>query len=289
MTSDPYSAIWVSHSSISDFLKCPRSYYLRNVYKNPKTGHKMTLMQPALALGQTVHAVLETLSALPVQERFTTSLLVHFEKSWEKVQGKLGGFFSKEQEYRYKERGKSMLQAIMENPRILKNKAVKIHIDLPHYYLSESDNIILCGKIDWLEYLPMTDSVAIIDFKTGKYEEREDSLQLAIYYLLVTNCQKRKVTKVCYWYLDKQQDLIEKPLPDPVVAHEKVLKIAKKIKVQRQLDHFTCKFKQGCRYCLPYEMIVEGSAEFVGINDFNQDLYILPDEIGKKEIESSIL
>jgi len=30
---DKFAAIWISHSSISDFLKCPRSYFLKNIYK----------------------------------------------------------------------------------------------------------------------------------------------------------------------------------------------------------------------------------------------------------------
>ena len=38
---DPYKAVWVSHSSMGDFLKCPRLYYLHNVYKNKNCGSKM--------------------------------------------------------------------------------------------------------------------------------------------------------------------------------------------------------------------------------------------------------
>src|ERR1035437_4279352 len=36
MAQDKFNAVWVSHSSIGDFLKCPRLYYLHNVYKNDK-------------------------------------------------------------------------------------------------------------------------------------------------------------------------------------------------------------------------------------------------------------
>src|SRR3989338_4517432 len=115
---DKYTAVWVSHSSITDFLKCPRAYFLHNIYKK---------------------------------------------------------------------RGEEMLSYLGQNPGPLKNLAVKIKMDLPYYYLSEQDNIILCGKIDWLEYLPESDSVHIIDFKTGRGEEDKDSLQLPIYHLLVTN------------------------------------------------------------------------------------------------------
>ena len=37
MAVDKYTAVWVSHSSMGDFLKCPRAYFLHNVYKDPKT------------------------------------------------------------------------------------------------------------------------------------------------------------------------------------------------------------------------------------------------------------
>ncbi|KKQ37796.1 MAG: hypothetical protein US54_C0025G0014, partial [Candidatus Roizmanbacteria bacterium GW2011_GWA2_37_7] len=46
MAPDKFSAVWVSHTSISDFLQCPYAYYLKHVYKDPKTGHKMKIMSP---------------------------------------------------------------------------------------------------------------------------------------------------------------------------------------------------------------------------------------------------
>jgi len=192
---DKYTALWVSHSSISTFLECPRAYYLKNIYKDPKTGHKIKLMSPPLALGQAVHEVVESLSEIKTDLRFKESLLDKFEKSWKKVSGKNGGFLDKETEYQYKTRGEEMIRRVIKNPGPLGELAVKINMDLPHYWLSETDNIILCGKIDWLEYVPEEDAVNIIDFKTGKNEEREDSLQLPIYLLLATNTQSKKYTK----------------------------------------------------------------------------------------------
>jgi CRISPR/Cas system-associated exonuclease Cas4 (RecB family) len=89
---DKYSAVWVSHSSMSDYLKCPRAYYLRNVYRDPKTNHKISLIAPALALGQAVHEVIESLSILPIEKRFEESLLAKFDRVWKKVSGQKGGF-----------------------------------------------------------------------------------------------------------------------------------------------------------------------------------------------------
>lgn len=272
---DKYTAVWVSHTSISDFLQCPRAYYLKNVYKDPSTRHKVQLMSPPLALGQVVHTVLESLSVLPGAERFKESLINKFERNWQSVSGKKGGFFDERTEKTYQERGKEMLLKVMNNHGPLTGLAVKIKEDLPHYWLSEEEGIILCGKIDWLEYLKDDDSVNIIDFKTSKSEENESSLQLPIYHLLVHNCQHRKVSKASYWYLGLDR-IVEKSLPDLESAHEQILKIAKEIKLARQLERFKCPHGEaGCFACKPFEQILQGEAEFVGENDYHQDIYVL--------------
>ncbi|SRR5258708_6004578 len=276
---DKFKAVWVSHSSIADFLKCPRLYYLRSVYKDPKTGHKITLMSPPLALGQAVHEVIEALSELPVEERFKKSTLEKFDESWKKVSGKMGGFTSKEQEDEYKERGKEMLKKIVDEPGPLKNKAIKIRGDdekfnLPYFWLNEEDNIILSGKIDWLEYLTDSDGIHIIDFKTGKNEEDGESLQLPIYYLLAKNLQKREIKKISYWYLDNGSGLVEMNLPNEKEAYEKVYEIAKRIKLGRLIDHLKCpKGDSGCFACRGLEEVLKGNGELVGTNGW-QDIYI---------------
>lgn len=278
---DKYSAVWVSHTSITDFLQCPRAYYLKNVYKDPKTKHKIQLMSPPLALGQVVHGVLESLSTLPGSERFKESLVSKFERNWQAVTGKRGGFFDETTETTYKERGRRMLQQVMDQPGLLTGLAVKIKEDLPQFWLSEADGIILCGKIDWLAYLPESDSVAIIDFKTSKNEENESSLQLPIYHLLVHNCQHRKVSKASYWYLETGS-LVDKVLPDIDQAHAQILKVAKEMKLARQLERFKCpKGEQGCFACRPFERILRGEAEFVGENEYRADIYVLAREIAQ--------
>jgi ATP-dependent helicase/DNAse subunit B len=285
---DKFSATWVSHSSIGDYLKCPRAYYLNNVYKDPKTGNKITLMSPPLALGQAVHQVLESLSILPTDQRFQTPLMQKFEQAWSKISGEKGGFLTKDTENRYKQRGIAMINRVQNHPGPLQNLAVKINMDLPHYWLSQEDNIILCGKIDWLEYLPDTDSVHIIDFKTGKSKEDDDSLQLPIYTLLVHNCQNRKAEKASYWYLETNNTLTQKPLPDLEKSHQKILKIAKQIKLSRSLGHFKCPQKNGCFACRPLEKIINRKAKYVGTNDYRNDVYILTDQ-SKPETSSTIL
>lgn len=276
MPKDKFSAVWVSHTSLSDFLKCPRGYYLKNVYKDPRTRHKMQIMSPALALGQAVHEVLESLSVLPTDQRFREPLLGKFDKAWQKVSGKRGGFSSQEQEDRYRQRGEEMLKRAERVKGPLAQLAVKIKQDLPFFWLSEEDNIILCGKIDWLEYDPVTDSVGIIDFKTSKNMEDGNSLQLPIYHLLVHYCQHRAVTRACYWYLEMSDELMEKQLPDLQTAFDQVLQLAKKVSLARKLNVMKCpEGADGCKYCQPFERILRGEGELVYDNGRN-DIYILP-------------
>jgi len=274
---DKFQAVWLSHTSISDFLQCPRAYFLKNVYKDSKNRHKIQLMSPALALGQIIHEIVENLSQLPTDQRFKKSLLVTLKERWPKITGLKGGFTSEAQEQRFFQRGETMLSKVMANPGPLTKLAVKLKADLPYYWLSESEELILCGKLDWLEYLADTDSVHIIDFKTSKTEEKTDSLQLPIYYLLAKNCQKRPIFKMSYWYLEFGEGLTEKPLPDPSEATTELLKIGKQMKLARQLDRFRCpNGTAGCQACQPFERILLGEGKLVGTTtDGRRDIYIL--------------
>lgn len=277
MALDKYSAVWVSNSSINDFLSCRRLYYLRNVYKDPNTRHKINIINPSLALGSAVHEVLESLSFVPQEERFRDSLLIKYDLAWEKVKGKKGGFKSEAQEKEVKQRGAEMLMRVMDNPGPLLNKAIKIRKDdpnyLPNFYLSTEDNIVLCGRIDWLEYIEEDDSVHIIDFKTGLHDERPDSLQIPIYNLLVSNCQTKQVSCGSYWYLDRSDAPESVVLPSLDESKNSVIGIAREIKKTRENKDFACA-KGGCRECDPFEDIINGNAEFVGTGTYGTDIYV---------------
>lgn len=246
----------------------------------------MTIMTPPLALGQAVHDIIESLSYLPREERFSKPLLEKFDEIWIKVEGKKGGFTSQEQEENYKERGRNMIKRVAKNPGLLQNKAVKIqpqtekdrlsNFDLPYYHISEEEEIILCGKIDWLEYIDTDESVHIVDFKTGKNEEDEGSLQLPIYLLLAKNCQKFNVSRASYWYLDRENVPSEVKLPNEEDAKESVMTIARRIKLARQLELFKCpKGDAGCFACTPFEAVLQGAGELVGVSGTKQDIYVL--------------
>ncbi len=280
MAKDPFKATWVSHSSMGDFIKCPRAYYLHNVYKDPKTRRKINLVSPALSLGLAVHDVLEGLDKYKTEDRFKRDLLLDLENAWKKVTGKKGGFKSLEQELESKERAIKMIERVIKNPEPMQKKIVKLKEAEnglpPNYYLSEDENIILCGKIDWLIWKPEDDSVHILDFKTGKHDESEDSLQLPIYQLLLKNLQKRKVTGASYWYLDKDDKPIDVELPDVDESFRRVYELAQKVKYARENSEFDCpKGEGGCFACRPFEKILKGEAEYIGVGDMKQDLYLL--------------
>jgi ATP-dependent exoDNAse (exonuclease V) beta subunit len=174
----------------------------------------MSIVTPHMSLGIAVHEVLEGLGDHPAEERMSRDLLVLFEKEWQKISGKKGGFLNDEDEQSFKARGIAMLEQVHNNPRFLLHKRIKLPRETmnPNFFLSDEHNIILNGLIDWIEYLPETDSLHIVDFKTGKYEEQEASLQLPIYLLLCNALQKRAVSAASYWYLEGDK-VVSKELP----------------------------------------------------------------------------
>jgi hypothetical protein len=264
------------------------------MYKSPVTGHKVSLVTPHMSLGIAVHEVLEGLAEFPADTRMDRDLLALYEAGWKKVSGKKGGFLSADEEAEFKARGTVMLEKVVNDPRFLVNKCIKLPQDkMPcNFFLSEEHNIILNGLVDWIEYLPETDSLHIVDFKTGKREETESSLQLPIYLLLCDALhKKRKVTKASYWYLESDK-MVEKELPTLDTARKSVLEVAMKVKTARDEAKrngpektFICPEgaydvatkEGGCMSCRPYEFILSGDprVESVGVGGFSQDMYIL--------------
>jgi ATP-dependent helicase/DNAse subunit B len=280
MAFSKYDSVWVSHSSMGDFLRCPRAYYLHNVYKDPITKNKIGVVNGALSLGLAVHNTLEALKEIPLEERMARDLQVDYEAEWPKFSGKAGGFHDESEEGEAKERGKAMIARVQADPGPIARKTVRLpkgENDLPsNFLLSKDENIILCGLIDWLEYRDEDNAIRVIDFKTGKNDENEESLQLPIYLLLLTELQKRHVFGAAYWYLDREDGFVEKKLPELEDAHSRVLAVAKQVKEARQKKEFMCpRGAEGCYTCRPFEAVLRGEGEKVGTS-MRQDLYFLP-------------
>ena len=276
---DKYSAVWVSHSSINDFLKCPRAYFLRSMYRNPR-GMKINVVNPHLSLGIAVHETLEGLLNYKTADRFSKPLLHTFEENWVKVSGKEGGFKTIEEETEFKGRAQKMIERVDQHRGPLEQLAVKLtpHANNmpPNFYLSEEDNIILNGKVDWLQYIPEDDSIKVIDFKTGKNDEDPDSLQLPIYALLLNALQKRKVSGAAYWYIDRNNDPTDVTLPDTKSAKDRVLAAAIKVKAARERGVFECPYgAKGCFACKSFEKIIRGEAQLVKVDESRKtELYM---------------
>lgn len=282
MAQDKYTALWVSHSSLNDFIKCPRSYYLKSIYRNER-GRKINVVSPALSLGSAVHETLEGLLNYKAEERGKQPLLEQFEENWKKYSGKNGGFKSEAEEAENKARGRAMIERVAKNMGPLLQKAVKLpeHQNNmpPNFFLSDEENIILNGKIDWLQYVPADDSVRVIDFKTGKNDEDKDSLQLPIYVLLLAHEQKRKVSGVYYWYIERADEPVAMPMPNTESAKEKIITIAKKIKAAKAIGEsaFVCPRKgMKCFACGPFEKILKGEAELVKVDESRKtEMYLV--------------
>lgn len=286
---DKYKSVWLSYSSINDFLACPKMYYLKNVFKDPITNRKVSIASPYLTLGSTIHKVIENLKNLPTEKRgeyISKNLLTDFEKEFKKYPLHKGGFEGKEEEMEFYKRGEEMIQKVVENPRELLHKIIPIKYFydgnlVPNYYISEEDNLILCGSIDWIEYLEETKNLRIIDFKTGRNDEKDNSLQLPIYYLILTNLQKQnnkervyELQELAYWYLDQDNKkegnthnefqivkINEKKLSEIEKARVNIIEIGKKIKAYRESGNYICPNEKvvggGCRHCQEYEKILK--------------------------------
>ena len=79
-----------------------------------------------------------------------------------------------------------------------------------------------------------------------------------------------------YWYLDKNDAPTEAALPDATEAREKVLALAREVKRAREARAYECpRGSAGCFACQPYEAILRGEAEYVGVGGYGQDTFLV--------------
>ena len=275
------NAVFISPSSIADFDKCPQLYYFRNVYRSPR-GLKIQIINPNLALGQAVHDTLEIFVRLPVPERTKESLLEKFNFIWSNLSGEKGGYSSPDEEKAFKERGLAMLERFWKNEHF---KIANLH-PIPSFPKAELGNdLILTGKLDFLE--KDEQGLHLIDFKTGKNEESEDSLQLPIYAVLVSELFKGIPVRASYWYLDSSSEIVDFTLPDLKETKEKLKQKGEIIKMTRQTQSFRCQSGgESCWACRDILAVAQGKGKLVTMDPVNrkQEIYILP-----KTVESGVL
>ena len=270
------NTIWISHTSLNDFDKCKQLYYLRNLYRDKKYGNnfRIQVASPYLSLGEAVHDAIDNfVTRYEPSQRTRDNLLYEFKRGWSLKPGKIGGFRDSAQEKEFKERGEAMLERFYKNSYF--SKGSPIRIDFPKLPLIGEDDAILVGNFDWLEETPQ--GLHILDFKTGK-EEAENSQQLPIYALLAEHNLKKPVTKVSYWYLDRDDGPVEMKIPDLSQTLESVKN--KSLEVQKAVQNktFACLEQAGyCKLCHEYHRAINDEAEHVQ-TDFKRkrEVFFLP-------------
>ncbi len=286
---DSRKNLWISHSAINNFNNCARLYYFASIYRNPKTGNRVQIVNPYLSLGSAVHEAIDEVIDLSPSKRINSSLVKHFGKIWKNYEGKKGGFFSKKQEDEFRKRGLKMIKKV-EGSEMLSKRSLKKEKDLPRMSLSEGVDLV--GSFDWIEVLP-DESLHIIDFKTGKSQESNKSLQLPIYQILAKNNYGKKVKKLSYWYLEKDYEPKVKQMKSIDDALIEIKHKAEEIKKSIEKSNFSCSSGYPrCFWCRKYESIVSGKAELIGTDEkMQKDLYYLTngEEVIKKINDDSFL
>jgi len=266
------NAVFISPSSLADFQKCPQLYYYRNVYKTPR-GLKIQLINPSLALGQAVHDTLENYCKLPPQERSSDQLFTTFNWIWQQLSGKKGGYSSTQEEDQNRVRAQDMLGRFLSNPHFT---STILHKSPSFPKTDLAPDLILTGKLDWLESTPA--GLHIVDFKTGKNEEKEDSLQLPIYAVLVNELFHPNSITASYWYLDKDDQLTPFTLPDLTQFKSELIASGQILQLARQTNSFRCQSGgQSCWACKDMQAVATGQGELVTVDPARkQEIYILP-------------
>ncbi len=262
-------ALFISYTGLKDFLKCPNSFYLKNIYRNSKTGYRMQIASGPMTLGSLVHdAIKWYLQTNRVAKK--EDVVKKFRNHWLKYRGRRGGFKSREEEADFGRKGLTMLDNFFENLGVMEE-------NLPAYGFFKfriDEGIILNGRLDFLGKLP-SEGLHVLDFKTGSKDE-EDSTQLHTYAIMAESYFQKPVEKISYWYLERDSSPKEAVL-DPL--EEKLNWLREKCRLVKEAvdkGSWVC-IGDKCRDCKNYQAIMEGKGEFqFSDDDFKKDVYFLP-------------
>lgn len=264
-------AIFVSYTSLSDFLKCPRAYFLKNIYRDPKTNFRLQVASPYLSLGSTVHDAIKWY--LDLKGQVTKEQLEEkYRNLWLKYRGKKGGFESREQEGDFGKRGLKMLDNFFTNAQILEK--ITHHVDFPKLNLFE--DVILMGNFDFVGEKE-DGTLHVLDFKTGSKDEK-DPIQLYIYAILAEANLGKPVSSASFWYLDRDdapRDIVLDPLEPKLEWLKEKGKLLKQAIGEGVWD---CKDgEELCNECKIYTALIGGKGEFQ-FSDYRykKDVYFLP-------------
>ncbi len=257
------NTIWISYSALADFEKCPRLYYLRNIYRDRKFGNnfRIQVANPYLSLGEIVHDAIDNFtSRYEPSERSLDKLMYELSRGWMLKRAKVGGFKLESQEKEFKDRSVGMAERFFANKNFVDKAPIRVE-EFPKKKLFSDKDIVLVGNFDWLE--DFEDGLHLVDFKTGQSEEAEDSLQLPIYSILAKEVLDKPVKKTSYWYLDKDPEPIEVEMKDLDESLNLVKEKSLAVEAARAENNFPCQNPENCIFCREYESILKGEAEHV--------------------------
>ncbi len=281
--------LWISHSALSAYSRCPHLYYFEYIYRNPKTGNRIQIVNPYLSLGSAVHETIEGLANVSIKKRKQISLKERFENIFEGYRGKKGGFLLKSQENDFYGRGVKMMERV-EKSNFLEKPSTMLEKNFPVVDLF-SGEAKLVGSLDWIEVLP-GGGAHIIDFKTGNNREGNGSLQLPIYAILAKENLSIEVEKVSYWYLQHDDNPVSQEIGDLNSSLEAIKEKTSAIKRSIANNYFPCKYNGKCFSCGDYEKIFGGEAEMIGSDkERKKDLFFVfkEEDVAKKVIEDNFL
>ena len=264
-------AIFLSNTSLSDFLSSPKAYYLKNIYRDSRNNYRLQIASPYLSLGATVHDVIKwylTSEDVPSLEGTEQK----FHDLWGKYSGKRGGFIIPSDEEEFIKRGLKILENFVKNAKCLEKLAPPA--SFPKYPLLE--DVILTGNMDFVGEMP-DGSLHVADFKTGSKDE-DSPLQLYIYTILSENYYGKPVKKASFWYLDRE-DAPKEAVLDNVEQNLKWLEDkARLVKEAWVENHWECiKGDELCHNCRDYQAIIDGKGEFMySDHAFKKEVYFLP-------------
>lgn len=260
--------LFISFTSLKDFLRCPRSYYLKNIYHDSRTGNRIQIASPYLSLGSTVHDAIKWF--LQMQGQVTQKQLEDkFRNLWIKYRGKNGGFESREQEGDFGRRGLKMLENFFKNAKVLEKSAPDI--SFPKLPLFE--DVILMGNFDFIGERD-DGTLHVVDFKTGAKDE-QDPLQLYIYAILAEANFQKTVSSASYWYLDRE-DTPRQIVLDALEPKLKwIIDRSKELKEALNINEWVCRQEGKCD-CAIYKNILDGKGEFQFSDErYQKDVYFL--------------
>lgn len=274
-------AVFISPSTLADFEKCPQLYYYRNVYRSPR-GLKIQIINPPLALGQAIHDTLEQFLKLTPSQRNKDELFKKLEIVWGNLKGEKGGYRSESEEKEFYQKAVMMLERFWKHEHFKNTERYKIP-DFPKVELG--NDLILTGKLDWIE--KEGEYYHLIDFKTGKNEEREDSKQLPIYAVLISNILGSSKIKTSYWYLDHEDDLTPVSYGDIEQTTTELTQKGGILKLVRQTNSFRCQSGgESCWACKDILSVAGGKGKLVSIDyTRKQEIYILPKDSPESSTE----